>query len=423
MLKLLLIAPGDGEDIGEAWVAYQWVSRFAARHEVTVLTYHKRGRTPLSRQIHGARVIEWVEPRGLGRAERLNSMLMPGYVPFYFRARRWIQCALARGDRFDLAHQPVPVALRYPSPLAGLGIPFLMGPLGGSLQSPPGFYQEEGTTPWYVRLRALDRFRIEHDPLLRRTYEQAACVIGIAPYVKDLLAGISLQRFEVMSDTGIERIPDAVDRTGRTGDVRLLFVGRLVRTKGARDAIRALGLVRELPVVLDLVGDGFDRAACESLAVELGLTDRVRFHGWLPRAKIDEFYRSADIFVFPSYREPGGTVPFEAMSYGLPMIVSDLGGPGSNVDESCGIRLHPVSPDQYARDLASAISRLVRDPGLRWKYSEGARRRAAKIGLWDSKVEQMEATFAGILADQPRTSGSRARTRADGNVGQQPDGS
>jgi glycosyltransferase involved in cell wall biosynthesis len=399
VLKLLLVAPAcDGEDIGEAWVAYQWVSHLAARHDVTVLTHHKRGRTPLSRQLQGVRIVEWVEPHGLGRAERFNSMLMPGYVPFYLRARRWIRRALARGERFDLAHQPVPVALRYPSPVAGLGIPFIMGPLGGSLQSPPGFSQEEGATPWYVRLRAVDQWRIGHDPLLRRTYETAACVIGIAPYVKDFLAGSSLQRFEVMSETGIERLPDAVDRTGRLGDVRLLFVGRLVRTKGARDAIRALGMVRHLPVFLDVVGEGFDRLACESLTAELGLTNRVRFHGWLPRAQIDEFYRSADVFVFPSYREPGGNVPFEAMAYGLPLVVSDVGGPGNVVDESCGIRLHPVSPDRYAHDLASAIARLVIDPGLRWTLGEAARRRMTEIGLWDGKVGQMEAIFAEILS-------------------------
>ena len=50
-------------------------------------------------------------------------MLKPGYVPFYFRARRWIRQALARGERFDLAHQPVPVAMRYPSPVRRAGHP------------------------------------------------------------------------------------------------------------------------------------------------------------------------------------------------------------------------------------------------------------------------------------------------------------
>jgi glycosyltransferase involved in cell wall biosynthesis len=397
VLKLLMIAPCDGEDVGEAWVAFQWAQRLAARHEVTLLTYHKRGSTPVSRQLDGGRVIEWAEPPGVGRAERLNSMLKPGYVPFYLRARRWIREALARGEHFDLAYQPVPVAMRYPSPVAGLNIPFAIGPVGGSLPSPPGFDRGEETAPWYVGLRRLDKLRLRRDPMLRRTYEEASCVIGIAPYVKNILAGTTLRKFAVLSETGIDRLPPLVDRSTRQGEVRLLFVGRLIRTKGARDAIQALGLVRDLPVTLDVVGDGFDRAACEALTGETGLTGRVRFHGKLPREQVDDFYRSADVFIFPSYREPGGSVVFEAMGYGLPLIVSDIGGPGSAVDETSGILLHPLSPDQYARDIASAVRSLVTDPALRLQLGAGARQRVADIALWDNKVVHLEAIFAAAL--------------------------
>ena len=165
MLKLLLIAPTcDGQDVGEALAGYRWVRQLATRYDVTVLTYHKQDHMPLSRQFPDIRIIEWEEPPGLGRAERLNSMVKPAYVPFYMRARRWIRAALARGERFDVAHQPVPLAIRYPSPVAGLGIPFVLGPVGGSLQSPPAFACEEGTNPWYVGLRGLDALRLRHDP-------------------------------------------------------------------------------------------------------------------------------------------------------------------------------------------------------------------------------------------------------------------
>ena len=126
-----------------------------------------------------------------------------------------------------------------------------------------------------------------------------------------------------------------------------------------------------LQMSLDIVGEGCDRGACEALAGQLGLGGRVRFHGWLPRERIDAFYREADLFVFPSYREPGGNVTFEAMGHGLPLVVSDRGGPGAMVDETCGIRVHPESPDQYAQDLASAVARLVRDPALRTALGAG----------------------------------------------------
>jgi glycosyltransferase involved in cell wall biosynthesis len=399
VVNLLLVAPTcDGEDVGEAWVAFQWARQLADRHDVTVLTYHKRGRTPAAEQLPGVRVIEWTEPPGLGRAERLNSMLKPGYPPFHLRARRWIRAALARGERFDVAHQPVPVAMRFPSPLAGLGIPYLMGPVGGSLDSPPGFAADEGGTPWYVRLRALDRALLRVNPALRRTYEQADCVLGIAPYVREHLAGLRLRRFEVLSETALDALPARVDRSGRTGEVRLLHVGRLVRTKGARDTIRALDQLRGLPVSLDVVGDGYDRAACEALVAELGLTDRVRFAGRLPRAEVDDYYRRADVFVFPSYREPGGNVAFEAMGYGLPLVVCDRGGPGAAVDATCGIAVPAVSPAQLAQDVAAAVGELVKDRDRRLALGAGARRRVERIGLWPGKADRVGELYEQLRA-------------------------
>ena len=251
-------------------------------------------------------------------------------------------------------------------------------------------------------LRGLDGLRLRHDLLLRRTYQQAGCVLGIGPYVRDLLGDLDIRRFEVMSDSGLEGLPEPADRTGRPGPVRLLYVGRLVRTKGVRDAIRALGLMREMAVRLDVVGDGFDRDACEVLAGQLGLGERIAFHGWLPRLRVEEFYRSADVFVFPSYREPGGNVIFEAMGHGLPLVVSDRGGPGAAVDESCGIRVHPGSPEQYARDLASALARLVGEPSWRLALGQGARRRVSAVGLWETKVQQAESIYEEVMADGSR---------------------
>lgn len=403
MPKLLLIGSFDGADVGEAWVAFQWVRRLASRHDVTVLSYHKRGKNPLSQQLPGVRVVEWQDLPFVGRAERLNSMLKPGYAYFYVQARKWIKARRAAGESFELAFQPVPVAMRYPSPVAGLGIPYMIGPVGGSLPSPEGFQSGQDTAPWYVGLRGIDGVRMRCDPLLRKTYEQASCVLGIAPYVRDFLDEIPLRRFELMSETGIEALPDRVDRTARSsGPVRLLFVGRLIRTKGARDAIQALSLLPDLPVQFDIVGDGFDRTECESMVARLGLGDKVRFHGYVERRLVDDFYRQADIFLFPSYREPGGNVVFEAMGFGLPLIVSDNGGPGAVVDDASGIRLHPTAPEQYAQDIAGAIEALVRDSARRLTMGEAARGRVQEVALWDKKVERFEEICAEILASSAR---------------------
>ena len=173
-LKILALAPAcDGTDVGEAWCAYQWIAGLAEHNQVTLLTMRKKGRTAPSQQLKGVEVIEWDDLPVVHRWERLNSMLKPGYVRYYLNARRWIRSNLANGRHFDVVHQFSPIALRYPSPAAGLGVPLVVGPLAGSLETPEPFQPECGNAPWYTRLRNLDAFRLRNDPLLRHTFSDA----------------------------------------------------------------------------------------------------------------------------------------------------------------------------------------------------------------------------------------------------------
>ena len=397
--KLLLIAPTcNGEDVGEAWVAYQWARALAERHDVTLLTYHKRGAKPAAEQLSGLRVVEWTEPALVGKAERLNSIAKPGYVAFYFRARSWIQKALARGEHFDVAHQPLPVAMRYPSPLTRAGIPFVIGPLGGGLKSPPAFESDDGSSPWYMSLRNLDSSRLKWDPWLRSTFERASCVVGIAPYVREQLAGVKLQRFEVMSETALTELPPSIDRSARSDPVRLLFVGRLVRTKGVRDLIRAMAFLTDPSPTLDIIGEGPEREVCEELMSEFNLGKRVTLHGWLPKSDVAGFYRRADLFVFPSYREPGGNVALEAMSFSLPLIVVERGGPGSATSEACAIRLSATTPTELSHNLAAAIEQLARNSDIRLRMGAAAYRHVSQTGLWSGRIERMESIYSTIAA-------------------------
>lgn len=401
--RILLVAPTcNGEDVGEAWVASQWARKLSERHDATLLTYSKRGARPASEQLTGLRIVEWQEPPLLGRAERLNSLMKPAYVPFYIRARRWLIAALRRGERFDIVHQPVPVAMRYPSPAAKLGLPLVIGPVGGGLSTPAGFAADETSTPWFMKFRHLDRIRLRWDPLLRSSFESADCVLGIANYVHDQLSGIPLHRFEVMSETGLDTIPEPFDRSARSNSVKLLYVGRLVRTKGARDIIRAMSLLRDLDVELDIVGEGPERSECERLVAESGLASRIRLHGWQRKEEVPDFYRRADIFVFPSYREPGGNVALEAMSFSLPLIVVDRGGPGSAVSSECAIKLDVTTPDALATDIAAAIRKLAVDQTLRNRMGAAAYAHVQRTALWSAKLDRMDAIYADLIEASQR---------------------
>lgn len=394
-LRLLALAPAcDGTDVGEAWCAHQWVQGLAEHHKVTLLTSRKRGRLAPSRQLRGIEVVEWDDLPFVHHAERLNSMLKPGYLRYYASARRWLRAQLAAGRRFDIAHQFTPIALRYPSPAAGLGIPLVVGPLAGSLDTPEAFRHECGNAPWYTHLRRLDTLRLRRDPLLRRTFTDAAVVIGVAPYVRSLLSHLPIRRFEMMSELGVHELPHTLGARETGTGLRLAHVGRVIRTKGLRDVVRAVGMLRDLPgISLESAGDGEDLAECRREAERLGVADRITFHGRIPRERVEDLYRRADAFVFPSFREPSGGVIFESLRQGLPVITTDRGGPAQVVDGSCGIRVPASTPEDLAARLADAIARLAHSPRLLRELSEGARARIEAIGLWPNKVNWLSELY------------------------------
>lgn len=281
--------------------------------------------------------------------------------------------------------------MRYPSPLVGLGLTYLFGPVSGSLDTPKGFLGEIGTAPFYTKLRGLDNFRFRFDPFLRRTYSGAATVIVSAPYVRDRLAAIPIRRFEVITEVGIDNLPSTKARTPpESGRLRLLHVGRIVRTKGLRDAVRAMGQLRDLQgITLEVAGGGEDLEPCRKEAVKLGVADRITFHGRLPHDAVMKLYEDTDLFLFPSFREPTGIVLFEAMRLGIPVITTDRGGPGYIVDDDSGIRVPAETPEQLSRDLARAIRDIYMHPERLAEMSVRARARAAALGLWSTKIEHV----------------------------------
>ncbi len=399
-IKLLLIAPlFDANVPGESWSTYKWVEGLSRHCDVTVLTTHSSGWDIANSPSEALEVIDWPDVTLPNRFARVNHEMNPGYIIFYHRVRRWIKERLRDGWDFDLVHQINPLALRYPSPVAGLNIRYVMGPLAGSLTTPRGFAGEGTDKQWFRQLRHLDKFRLRYDPLLKRTYRDAELILGVAPYVRALLEHCKIKRFEIMSETGVDSVSKAKRVALVAGrPLRLLFVGRVIRTKGVIDAIRAVAIaLRKYPLRYDIIGDGDHKQACEEEATRLGICDHVHFHGWLPRAELDSWYQSADIFLFPSFREPSGNVVYESLKHGLPVITSNLGGPGYVVDDTCGIRVVPSNPAEYAERLSCAIQELASDLERLMKMSDAASDRLEKLALWDTKIQQMLRWYHLIL--------------------------
>lgn len=405
MLGLII----DGTDVGGTYSSFKWVEAVGRHADVTLLCLQRPGRKTTAEQLPHVRVVTWPEPAFLGRFERIRAQLKPAWPLFAWHARRWIAKAIASGEHFDVAHQIHPQPMRHRSPLRFFDqLPYVIGPQDGSLPTPAGMASEVKDTA-IVRLRILDALRLKLDGGLRATYERAALVLGVAPYVADVLSDLRLKRFETRLERAGDAVADATWRPPPPGTLKLLHVGRVIRTKGLRDMVRAMALLRDLPgVTLTSAGDGPDLEACRAEAAALGVADRIDFRGRISREEVEDLYATHHVFAFPTFREPMGGVFFEAMRWSLPVVTADYGGPQAIVDEASGVRIPVTDPTQFPQDIAATLRALANDPARLASYSDGARRRMAALGDWDAKALDTIALYQQIVrpSSQPRSATS-----------------
>ncbi len=152
----------------------------------------------------------------------------------------------------------------------------------------------------------------------------------------------------------------------------LVFIGRLAAVKDLGTLIRAVALAREQVPKLELwiVGDGPVRGELEALSAELGVASgEVRF--WGRQMQTARFYAAADVFAMSSVSEGLPMSLLQAMSVGVPALVTDVGGMAEVVRLArCGL----LAPVGDWRAMAGQIVRLAEGPELRARFAECGRR-------------------------------------------------
>lgn len=240
-------------------------------------------------------------------------------------------------------------------------------------------------------------------PLSRFIWSRAAAVTAISDHLRALAHG-------TMSDIDISVIRNAVDtemfprttRSRRPGPLRLVCVCRLIRRKGLEHLVHAVGDLRDLGAELEIVGSGQQYEYLASLIDRLGLADRITLTGYVPRERLADHYNAADIFVLPSISESFGQVLLEAMSTGLPVIASRVGGIPEFVEHGAGgLLIEPGSREA----IVGAVRQLAAEPELRRAMGARNYRQARDEHHWSSVARQYEELYLEAI-DRPVTAAS-----------------
>jgi glycosyltransferase involved in cell wall biosynthesis len=167
-----------------------------------------------------------------------------------------------------------------------------------------------------------------------------------------------------------------------------LFAGKLAPWKKPADLLAAIARVQNVWAVI--AGSGRLRADLERASAQLGISDRVRFIGFVQQTEMPEVYAAADVLVLPSKWETWGMVVNEAFAVGRPAVVSTACGSAGDLveDERTGFTFAPGDIGA----LAGALARLERDRDLLARLGTSARERIDSWGLEQNRAAVVRAS-------------------------------
>lgn len=237
----------------------------------------------------------------------------------------------------------------------------------------------------------------------RWALRRADRVVAVSASMKELLIrhGVAAQKIRVIHNAIAlgESVASASgeeirQRHGITTNDRVVGVfGRLNPEKGQRIFLKALELtLRSIHGVKALiVGDGQDRAPLEALCQASGLSQHVLFLGY--RKNIADYYKAIDLLVQPSFSEGSPNTVLEAMSFGVPVLATAVGGVPEIIQGGNGVMVPPDDPNALAREMIELLS----DAALR--KAIGAKGRSSLYPRFsaDTRVRKILGVYDELL--------------------------
>jgi len=188
-------------------------------------------------------------------------------------------------------------------------------------------------------------------------WKNAAAVTAVSSFV----AGLAREAYDLNPEVILNGITlPSSPKLEACQSVRLLMVGRMSLQKNPLLAVRALGLLREMPWQCTVIGDGPLLEEAKTEAFRIGISDRIFFPGWLSASKVAEAMDQSAVLLIPSLSEGLPMVAIEALAHGLAIVGSRIGGLADVVVDEVNGRLFDLSDGPEG--MTEALRSLLLDP-------------------------------------------------------------
>jgi phosphatidylinositol alpha-1,6-mannosyltransferase len=234
-------------------------------------------------------------------------------------------------------------------------------------------------------------------PLIRAVWRNAETVVVKSEVELQMIRSLEARVNILLVPNGVDLAAfKPGDGVPNNGALRLLCVGRLIERKGQHHLIAAVKQLTDegIDLTLDLVGTGDARAANEDQVDALGLQNRVRFLGYVPREEIAQHYARSHVFVLPSYNEGMSVALLEAMASGLTVLVTPTGGTAELVEPGVNGFIFDWA---NVNSLTAHLRSLARDRSMARRMGLASQARAACFS-WEAAAGRYLEMFERIVS-------------------------
>lgn len=364
---------------GDGLAAFNFIRRLADRgHRLYVVADKVDLREPLPAHV----TIYRLPPRQHGRP--LSQLRAARHV------RDFLEQAQAE-QPVDLVHQLNPVEVGLTCMLPADSPPIVLGPYMPDWPARQTIAEGRSRRAASGSAAAIARVKLS---LRRREQAAAAALLLTTPAAAPKLTRIGAQRALVRYiGLGVDsdQFAPGSDDHAPGSPPTILFLANLWVRKGILVLLSAFEEVAErVPDCRLLVaGDGSDQDLVAQAVERSPHRHRIELLGRLDRAHAAEAMRTADVYCLPSFSEPFGISALEAMSSGLPVVATDVGGLGHLVRPQGGRTVPPGDRDA----LAAALVELLGSEDLRRDMGRYNRALVESTYSWDAVIDQLEAVY------------------------------
>ncbi|AVX19942.1 Glycosyltransferase involved in cell wall bisynthesis [Carboxydocella sporoproducens DSM 16521] len=217
--------------------------------------------------------------------------------------------------------------------------------------------------------------------LIKIIFNKCKYLIVLSKYWREyFISNLNLPKNKIKILPNPVKISSLKQKDKNNGKINIFFAGRICKPKGAFDLIKAIkslpeNIVERLQV--EIAGDGEIEKA-RNMVEELELYEYVKIYSWLSEAERNQKFLNADIFILPSYNEGLPMALLEAMSYGLAIITTPVGGiPEVIINNENGILVHPGN----LKEISDAIRQLILDRNKIYYLGANARKTVEKFDI------------------------------------------